>query len=62
MDRERIIQEIVSAIATLEEWCGDNQTESVKRFLRWFSDDALHDIGTKHQQALGALLNSPSQG
>ena len=61
MDRERIIREIVSAIATVEERCGDNQTESVKKFLRWFSDDALYDIGAKHQQALRTLLNSPNK-
>ena len=61
MDRERSIQEILSAIATLEEWCGDDQTESVKKFLRWFSDDALYDIGAKHQQALRTLLNSPNK-
>ena len=54
MDREKTIKEIAAALATLEK-CSDKEIESVKRFLRWMSDDALHDMRDKHRRALENL-------
>ncbi len=51
MDREKIIQQIVAAMATLEK-CSDQDTENTKKFLRWMSDDALQDMWDKHMKAL----------
>ena len=51
MDREKIIQQIVAAMATLEK-CSDQEVEDTKKFLRWMSDDALKDMWDKHMKAL----------
>lgn len=51
MDREKIIQQIVAAMAILEK-CSDQDVENTKRFLRWMSDDALQDMWDKHMKAL----------
>ncbi len=51
MDKERVIQQIVTAMVTLEE-CSDQDIESTMKFLRWMSDDALQDIWDKHMKAL----------
>ncbi|MFC1714455.1 hypothetical protein ACFL6S_12370 [Candidatus Poribacteria bacterium] len=51
MDREKIIQQIVTAMATLEK-CSDQEVEDTKKFLRWMSDDSLQDMREKHMKAL----------
>ncbi len=51
MDREKIIQQIVAAMAILEK-CSDKEVEDTKKFLRWMSDDALQDMWDKHMKAL----------
>ncbi len=51
MDREKIIQQIVAAMATLEK-CSDQDVENTRKFLRWMSDDALRDMWDKHMKAL----------
>jgi hypothetical protein len=50
MDREKIIQQIATAMVTLEE-CSDRDVEDTKKFLRWMPDDALKDIWDKHMKA-----------
>ncbi len=51
MDREKLIQQIVAAMAALEK-CTDQDIENTKKFLRWMSDEALKDMRGKHNQAL----------
>ncbi len=51
MDKEKIIQQIVTAMVTLEK-CSDQDVESTKKFLRWMPDDSLQDIWDKHMKAL----------
>jgi hypothetical protein len=51
VDRERMIREIVAALATLEK-CSDQEIENVRRFLRWLPGDALQDMRNKHREAL----------
>ena len=51
MDKERVIQQIVTAMVTLEEY-SEQDIESTMKFLRWMSDDALQDIRDKHMKAL----------
>ena len=51
MDREKIIQQIIAAMVTLEE-CTDREIEDTKKFLRWMSDDSLKDMCDKHMKAL----------
>ena len=51
MDKEKIIQQIVAAMAILEK-CSDQEVEDTKKFLRWMSDDALQDMWSKHMKAL----------
>lgn len=51
VDREKVIREIIAALATLEK-CSHQEIENVKRFLRWMSDDALLDMRDKHREAL----------
>ncbi len=51
IDRERMIHEIVAALARLEK-CSDQEIENVRRFLRWLPDDALQDMRNKHREAL----------
>lgn len=55
IDREKVILEIIAAIATLEK-CGDKEIESVKRFLRWMPDNALLDMRDKHREALRKMM------
>lgn len=57
IDREKVIQEIIMALATLER-CSDLEIENVKRFLRWMSDHALLDMLVKHREALGKMIAS----
>lgn len=52
MDRERVIQRITVALATLEK-CSVQEIEGVKWFLRWMPDGVLQDIWDKHSEALG---------
>ncbi len=51
MDREKIIQQIVTAMVTLEK-CSDEDIENTKKFLRWMPDGALKDMWDKHMKAL----------
>lgn len=51
VDREKVIQEIIVMLATLEK-CSYEEVENVKRLLRWLSDDALLGIRDKHREAL----------
>ena len=51
MDREKVIQQIVAAMVTLEK-CSDQDVENTSKFLRWMPDDALKDIWDKHMKAL----------
>ena len=51
MDREGVIQEIAAVLVALEE-CSNEDLEDVKKFLRWFPDDALQDVNNKHKEAL----------
>jgi len=51
MDKEKIIQQIVAAMAILEK-CSDQEVEDTKKFLRWMPDDALQDMWDKHMKAL----------
>ena len=51
MDREKVIQQIVTAMVTLEE-CSDQDVENVRKFLRWMPDDDLRDMRDKHMEAL----------
>jgi len=51
IDREKTILEIIAMLATLEK-CNDQEIESVKRFLRWMSEDALLDMRDKHREIL----------
>ncbi len=51
MDREKLIQQIVTAMATLEK-CSDKDIESTRKFLRWMSDDALRGMWERHRKAL----------
>jgi hypothetical protein len=55
LDREKTIQEIITALATLEK-CSGRDIENVKRFLRWMSDDALRDMKEKHRKALQNIV------
>jgi len=56
-DREKVIREIIAALATLER-CSHQEIENVKRFLRWMSDDALLDMRDKHREALEKNMSS----
>lgn len=51
MDREKTIQQIVTALAALEN-CSEQDIENTKRFLRRMSDDVLNGIWEKHEKAL----------
>jgi len=55
IDREKVIQEIIIALVTLER-CSDLEVENVKKFLRWMSDDALLDMLAKHREALDKMM------
>ena len=59
IDREKVIQEIIAALATLEK-CSDQEIESVRRFLRWMSDDALQDVRARHMEALEKKIAADS--
>lgn len=60
MDREKVIQQIATAMATLEK-CSDEDIESAKRFLRWMPDEALQDILGKHMKALENLVHAQKE-
>ncbi len=60
MDREKIIQQIVTAMVTLEE-CSDQDVENTKKFLRWMSDESLRDIWGKHMKALEQRTPIPTK-
>ena len=51
MDKEKIIQQIVTAMVTLEE-CSDQDVENTRKFLRWMPDEALKDMRNKHMKVL----------
>jgi len=51
IDREKLILEIIAALATLEK-CSGQEIENVKRFLRWMPDVALQDMKEKYREAL----------
>ena len=51
VDREKVIQEIIAMLATLEK-CSYEEVENVKRLLRWLPDNALLGIRDKHREAL----------
>ena len=51
MDKEKIIQQIVAAMVTLEE-CSDQDVENAEKFLRWMPDEALKDMRNKHMKAM----------
>ena len=55
MDREKLIQQIATAMATLEK-CTNQDIENAKKFLRWMPDDALKDMRDKHMEALGKRM------
>ncbi len=57
MNREKTMQEIVVAIATLEK-SSDQEIESVKKFLRWLPDRELQDIRDKHNEALKNMIHT----
>jgi len=59
LDREKTIQQIIAALATLEK-CSGRDIENVKRFLRWMSDDALRDMKEKHEKALRDIVINAS--
>ena len=56
IDREKVILEIIAILATLEK-CNDQEIESVKKFLRWMSDDALLDMRDKHREILRGKMD-----
>ncbi len=60
MDREKVIQQIVAAMATLEQ-CGEQDVENTKRFLRWMPDNALKDMWDKHMKALEKKTPTPTK-
>ena len=57
MDRESVIQEIAAALIALED-CSSEELERVRRFLRWFPDDALQDVKSKHEEAMATTLRA----
>ncbi len=60
MDKEKIIQQIVAAMVTLEE-CSDQDVENTKKFLRWMPDEALKEIWDKHMKALEKRTPIPTK-
>ncbi len=60
MDKEKIIQQIVTAMVTLE-GCSDQDVENTKKFLRWMPDEALKDIWDKHMKALEQRTPTPTK-
>jgi hypothetical protein len=59
MEREKIIQQIVTAMVTLEE-CSDQDVDNTKKFLRWMPDGALQDMWDKHMKALEQKMPAPT--
>ena len=60
MDREKIIQQIVTAMVTLEK-CSDQDVENTKKFLRWMPDNTLKDMWDKHMKALEKRTPAPTK-
>ena len=61
MDREKVIQQIVAAMVTLEK-CSDQDVENTSKFLRWMPDNALKDIWDKHMKALEQRTPTATRG